>query len=336
MLKMARFSKAALLAVSASALIIASGVAWSVFGQSAHQNERLELYGNVDVRQVDLSFKVGGRLGAVNFEEGDKVNPGDVVASLEKADFKDEVSLARAAVESQEAVLEKLKRGARSEEIAQARAALDAKRSALMLAEATLKRIETLAGQDYASHQRHDLAKADRDEAAAAVAAAQDALELLENGSREEDIKSARAALNADKASLSLARRRLADADLVAPNDGAILTRVREPGAVVGAGQPIYALSLSSPVWVRTYVAEPDLGLIRAGMPAVVRTDAGKSYRGQIGFISPVAEFTPKSVETRELRTSLVYRLRIIVGNPDDGLRQGMPVTVIVQLDRGK
>ena len=322
-----------ILAIGVAAVIVAGGFAWSYFNQAAHERAHLELYGNVDVRQVDLSFKIGGRLAAVKFEEGDAVKAGDVVAALEKADFEDQVNLAEAAVQSRAAILEKLERGARSEEIAQARAELDSRQAALRLTEATLKRIETLAGEDYASHQRHDLAQAERDEAAAAVAAAREALDLLVAGSREEDIKAAQAALSAEKATLSLAQRRLRDADIVAPNDGVILTRVREPGAVVGAGQPIYTLSLSSPVWVRTYVAEPDLGSIRPGMPAVVRTDSGDQYDGQIGFISPSAEFTPKSVETKELRTSLVYRVRVIVDNPDGDLRQGMPVTVTLQLD---
>lgn len=319
--------------IAAGAAIVAGGFGFNYLNQTAHEKAHLELYGNVDVRQVDLSFKIGGRLAVVNFEEGDAVKAGDVVASLEKPDFEDQVQLAQAAVNARAAILEKLERGARSEEIAQARAALDARRSALTLAEATLKRIQTLAGEDYATHQRHDLAQAERDEAAAAVAAAREAFELLESGAREEDIRAARAALNADEARLSLAQRRLSDAELVAPNNGVILTRVREPGAVVGTGQPIYTLSLTSPVWVRTYVAEPDLGKIRPGMPAIVRTDSGGQYAGQVGFISPTAEFTPKSVETKELRTSLVYRMRVIVDNPDSGLRQGMPVTVTLQLD---
>jgi len=152
-----------------------------------------------------------------------------------------------------------------------------------------------------------------------------------ETGGRVEDIEAARAALSASEATHRLAERRLADADLKAPSDGIILTRVREPGAIVNAGETIYTLSLNSPIWVRTYVSEPDLGRIRPGMTAEVRTDSGGVYKGQVGFISPVAEFTPKTVETRELRTALVYRLRIIVDNPDGGLRQGMPVTVTLE-----
>ena len=95
-------------------------------------------------------------------------------------------------------------------------------------------------------------------------------------------------------------------------------------------GQPVYTLAVDNPVWVRTYVAEPDLGRIYPGQQATVSTDTGDSYQGQIGFISPQAEFTPKNVETTQLRTDLVYRLRVIVDNPDQGLRQGMPVSIVI------
>lgn len=137
--------------------------------------------------------------------------------------------------------------------------------------------------------------------------------------------------MEAENAALAQAERRLADADLNAPNEGVVLTRVREPGSIVGAGETVYAVTITSPVWVRTYVSEPDLGRIRPGMSVEVQTDAGKIYQGQIGFISPVAEFTPKSVETKELRTSLVYRLRIVVEGDTAGLLQGMPVTALVK-----
>jgi HlyD family secretion protein len=115
-----------------------------------------------------------------------------------------------------------------------------------------------------------------------------------------------------------------------APTDGVILTRIREPGTVVNPANPVYTLSVTDPVWVRAFVDEPELGQVYYGMPAEVFTDVekGKSYSGKVGFISPVSEFTPKTVETTQLRTDLVYRLRIYVDNPDRGLVQGMPVTV--------
>lgn len=303
------------------------GILPSVFAES---QSGLTLLGNVDVRQVDLSFKVGGRIGAMKFEEGDAVEAGQVVASLEKSDFEDEVRLARARVQVQEAALAKLKSGTRPEEIAQARALVDQREAELENAQLSFKRKESLAERGFSSHEVHENARAAQREAEARLTAAQEALKLAEAGPRQETIDEARAQLNANEISLNLIRRKLADADLIAPNDGVILTRVREPGAIVSTGETIYNLTLAAPIWVRTYVSEPDLGRIHPGMAAKVKTDSGGVYEGQIGFISPVAEFTPKSIETRQLRTSLVYRLRVIVSQPDNGLRQGMPVTVVL------
>lgn len=311
----------------------AAGLGWKYYGDPHENSDHLVLLGTIDVRQVNLAFKVPGRIAAMTVEEGDAVEAGRIVASLEKDDFEDEVQLARARVEGQEAALAELETGTRPEEVEQARSLVEQRQAALQLAQATLRRQAELAARNIASHQVHDEAQARLDEAQAQLRAAQAALELAEAGPRREEIEQARAQLNADRAALSLAERRLADANLTAPNDGIILTRVREPGAIVAAGETIYALSLTSPVWVRTYVDEPDLGRVHPGMPAEVRTDSGGAYRGQIGFISSVAEFTPKTVETRELRTSLVYRLRVIVDNPDNGLRQGMPVTVVLPTD---
>jgi HlyD family secretion protein len=163
-------------------------------------------------------------------------------------------------------------------------------------------------------------------------------LELFETGAvSQEDIDQAVSSKNVSlanlreaEAALGVAKTNLRETEIFCPSDGIILTRIREPGTVVKEADPIYTLSLLSPVWVRAYVSEPNLGKIYPNMPAEIYTDThgGKVYHGHIGFISPVAEFTPKTVETTQLRTDLVYRLRIIADNPDQGLRQGMPVTV--------
>ncbi len=181
-----------------------------------------------------------------------------------------------------------------------------------------------------ASREERDNARTALEEAEARLKTAQEALRLAELGPRQEDIEAAFAQLRAEEASVSQAERRLADSELISPGAGEILTRARERGAIVSPGETVFTLTLSSPVWVRTYVNEIDLGRVQPDMPAFVTTDSapGKIYNGHVGFISPTAEFTPKSVETRELRTDLVYRLRIVVDNPDGGLRQGMPVTV--------
>lgn len=323
------------------ALVLAGGLGaggyygWLRFEGVQQPASVLTLYGNVDVRQVSLAFQVFGQIDAVPVEEGDRVATGDLLARLEADDLRDQVRLALARVETAAATLAALEAGTRSEEIAQARAIVARTEAAVALARTTLNRQAELAARNVASHQAHEAAQAAYDEAVASRDAAQAALTLALAGPRAEDIRRARATLDAERAGLSQAQRQLGFAELIAPNDGVILSRVREPGSIVAPGEPILSLSLSTPVWVRTYVDEPDLGYVVPGAIAEIRTDSGGIYSGQVGFISPVAEFTPKSVETRELRTSLVYRLRVIVENPDDGLRQGMPVTVILPLEAG-
>jgi len=321
-------------------IVLAALAGTGYYGWAEYQARRLPetdliLNGNVDVRQVTLGFRVSGRIKTVIHEEGDAVARGDVIATLEDDDFRDQVSLAQARVDASAAAVETLETGTREESIDQARAGVAQAEAGLVLARTQLDRQAELAQRDIASHQAHEMARAAYDQAAASLQAARAVLALAVSGPRSEDIRQARAALAAERSTLSIARRRLDDSVLKAPNEGIILSRVREPGSIVGPAEPIVTLSLSSPVWVRTYVDEPDLGRVAPGMIAQVRTDSGGSYSGQIGFISPVAEFTPKSVETRALRTNLVYRLRVIVQTPDNGLRQGMPVTVVLPLEGG-
>ena len=151
-----------------------------------------------------------------------------------------------------------------------------------------------------------------------------------------EDIDEARARLRAQEAQLALSRAVLQDADLYAPADGVIRNRLLEVGDMASAQKPVFSMALTSPIWVRAYVPESMLGRIAAGTGATVSTDSfpGKQYRGWVGFISPTAEFTPKNVETPDLRTRLVYQVRVYVCNPDHELRLGMPATVTIDISR--
>ncbi|KAF5885830.1 efflux RND transporter periplasmic adaptor subunit, partial [Rhizobium sp. PEPV16] len=229
-----------------------------------------------------------------------------------------------------QATLDKLKAGPRPTEIAQARAAYDESIADLRNANLAYDRARQLRPQGTISEASLDQATAARAMAAARSDSANEALKLLLEGSRIEDIAAADAQLKAAQATLASARTSLDDTELRAPNDGVILSRVRENGAIVSPADTVFVLSLTEPVWVRTYVAEPDLGRIHPGMKVAVTSDTApdKPYEGTIGFISPVAEFTPKSVETPELRTDLVYRLRVVIDKPGPDLRQGMPVTI--------
>jgi HlyD family secretion protein len=290
----------------------------------------LTLFGNVDIRQVSLSFRTSGRISSMEFEEGDSVTAGQALASLDKGPLEDSLALFKAQEGIAKAVVEKLEAGTRPGEIAQAEAVVEERATVLANAQQLRNRQRELAENGAASKQAADDSQAQHDEAAARLASAKEALALAKEGPRTEDIAIVLAELEAARAKVAQAERQLADAELCAPANGVILTRVEEPGAIVATGATVYTLSLKAPIWVRSYISEPDLGRIHPGLEVEVVTDSrpGIPYKGQIGFISPVAEFTPKSVETEELRTDLVYRLRIIIKEPDKALRQGMPVTI--------
>ncbi|MGO4117389.1 secretion protein HlyD [Rhizobium ruizarguesonis] len=316
-------------------LVVVGAAAWwyglpEKLGWWPDARHEFVLYGNIDIRQVSLGFRVSGRLAELHADEGDVIKTGTVLAKLDAAPYEFAVRSSEANVAALQATLDKLKAGPRPTEIAQARAAYDESLADLANANLAYDRARQLRPQGTISEASLDQATAARAMAAARADSANEALKLLQEGSRVEDIAAADAQLKAAQATLAAARTSLDDTELHAPNDGVILSRVRENGAIVSPADTVFVLSLTEPVWVRSYVAEPNLGRIHPGMKVSVASDTlpDKPYEGTIGFISPVAEFTPKSVETPELRTDLVYRLRIVINRPGPDLRQGMPVTM--------
>jgi HlyD family secretion protein len=251
--------------------------------EEEYREQYLTIYGNVDIRQAELGFRVYGRVSQLFFEEGDYVQENELIAEIDPEPYLEEVQKAQGRTEALKAAVKQAKirwqrRNQLSDPAAISREAYD---------------------DSFYEYQRLQ-------------------------GELEEA-----------KGALEVALVNLKDTKIHAPTSGNILSRIREPGSVVTIGEPVYSLAIESPVWVRTYVSEPDLGKIYYGMEAEVHTDTKNLpiYRGHIGFISPEAEFTPKNVETTRLRTDLVYRLRVIVDNPDRFLKQGMPVTVKLKVD---
>lgn len=286
-------------------------------------------HGNVDIREVRLAFRVGGRVAEVLKEEGDAVAAGETVARLDARPYEHAVDQARAQAAQLAARLEELENGSRPEEIERARRNMAEAEATLRNARLVFERQRQLVDDGAVARQDFDTARAAFEAARARHGAARAALDLLEAGARSEQVAQARAALDAARAALEQARVQLADTVLEAPEPGVILTRIVEPGSMVQAGGTVLTESLDSPVRVRAYAPEPLLGLIQPGREVLVHTDSRpEPYHGRIGDVSPRAEFTPKSVETEELRTALVYRFRAVVTDPDALLRQGMPVTV--------
>jgi HlyD family secretion protein len=327
-----------LLIVAAIAAAVAAGIVTYWLTRPAAAPKQLILYGNVDLRQVDLAFNGSERIAAVQAQEGDVIHKGQVLARLDTTRLEPAFAQAKAQMLAQKAAVARLHNGSRPEEIAQARANLASAKADADNARRIYERETALFAKGTASQQDLDNAKATTDVAGAKVEVNQKALDLEIAGPRAEDVAQAEAQLRANQAQVALARQQLADADLIAPVDGVIRSRLMEPGDMASPQRPVFSIAIVDPKWVRAYVSETDLGRIRPGMTASVMVDAFPERRipGRIGFISPVAEFTPKTVQTEELRTSLVYEVRIFVKDDADVLRLGMPATVYVPLDQNQ
>jgi HlyD family secretion protein len=333
----ARMPKIARFAVPIVVGIIVAGAAlWWWLGRHQSPTELL-LYGNVDLRQIELPFNGNERISAVLVQEGDHVRQGQLLARMDTSRLAPQVAKAEADLAAQAQSVDRLHHGNRPEEIAQARANLDAAAADAENARAQFARLRALSDSSSGravSRQDMDTAKAALDTAAARLGVNRKALALELAGPRKEDVAQGEAQLRGDQAQLALVQQQLKDADLLAPQNAVVRSRIVEPGEIASPQKSAFTLAITDPKWVRVYVAETDLGGVREGLNASVTVDAfrGRSFSAWVGFISPVAEFTPKSVETTELRSSLVYEVRVFVRDPDDELRLGMPATVHLPL----
>lgn len=319
---------------------LVTGLVWW-FNQREREPREPTLYGNVDLRQVQLSFNNSERIAEVLVQEGARVRQGQLMARLDTRRLEPQVAQAEAQAAAQRQVVQRLRSGSRPEEIAQARANVESAKADTVNARQQYERIKSAAEMSAGRAVRQqdvDSAKAAMQVAEAKLTVNQRALELAVIGPRKEDIAEAEAQLRANEAQLALLRQQLVDAQLLAPVDAVVRTRILEPGDMASPQKPVFTLAITNPKWVRAYVSEPDLGKLHEGMAATIAVDSfpKRRFEGWVGFISPVAEFTPKAVQTEELRTSLVYEVRVFVQDPSDELRLGMPATVYLNTDKEK
>ncbi len=301
--------------------------------KSAPANQ-LTLSGNIEAHESLVSFKVQGRIIALPIEEGQQVEQGALLVRLEDADFRQKVRIDEAAVAVRQDDLALTLAGTREQEVkASQQAVIDAQAD---LAEKKLdnSRAQQLFAKDEISAQDRDLAATALKRADATFKAAQQRYNEAVEGSRKEDIAIARANLAEADADLGLSRIDESYTTLRAPSAGVITVREAELGEVVEPGSPVVTLADLDHIWLRAYIAETDLGRIHWGQDATITTDTypGKQYHGRISFISPDAEFTPKSVQTYEERVTLVYRIKIDIDNPNHELKPGMPADAHLQL----
>jgi HlyD family secretion protein len=379
-------------------ILIAAGAGVGVWWwrhRADHGPRPLTLYGNVDLRQVQLAFNNSERITEVLAQEGDRVRRGQVLARLDRRRLEpqvaqaeaqvaaqrqvvkrqhhgnrpEEIAQARAQTAAQRSVVERLQNGSRPEEIAQARANVASARAEVKNAQLRHRRLQRLSAVrlpdqtevQAVSQEDLDDAQAALDEAEAKLTVAQKTLELAVAGPRKEEIAESKARLTANQKALELAvigprtediaqaeallhgneaqlaflKQQLADTELVAPADSVVRTRLLEPGEMSSPQRPVFSLAITDPKWIRAYVSEADLGRVHPGALVSVAVDSfpNRRFEGWVGFISPVAEFTPKTVQIEELRPSLVYEVRVFTKDPADELRLGMPATVFFPPD---
>ncbi len=320
-------------AVAAAVWLCGNAFGW----WRASDESGLHLYGNVEIREVQLGFRVGGRIERLLVDEGEQVKPGQVLAELDTRPLQDRLAGAQARFESAAATAARDANGVRPQQISEAQAVVASAVSALAEARHQYDRRTVLANKGFISHADLQTSEATLEAAAARLAQARAALSLAQEGTRVEDQAASSANRDAVLADRRAAQTDISDTAIRAPEAGQVLTRAREAGAVVLPGQTVLTLALIQPVRVRAYVAEPDLPKVRPGMGVTITVDgSSRLWPATIGFISPTAEFAPKSVQTEQLRTDLVYRMRLTVSDPNSDLRQGQPVTVILPSSTGR
>jgi len=325
-------------------LVLAVGGAGGVIGYrrwlarpAPASSGTLRLFGHVDVRDAQLAFFYQERIDKLLVEEGARVEPGQLLATLHHERLDAQLAAATARVAAQQALVDRLEHGTRPEEVEQARANVTAAQARVDNARRLLDRLQETAKTGASSQQALDDATAELDTSTAMLAVQKQAMKLAVLGPREEDKAAARATLSALSSDRDLLQRQLQDCELRAPAKGVIRNRILEPGEMAAPDRPVLTLALPDPKWVRAYVPEPQLASVKYGMAARVTGDgaAAAGFDGWVGFVSPVAEFTPKVVETVELRPDLVYEVRVYVHDPDDSLPLGAPVTVDIDTEGG-
>lgn len=326
-----------IIAVVAGTLAVAGVAHWVWRAMDSPESGELTLSGTVDIRQVSLAFNATERIAELRVQEGDHVRAGEVVAELDQRTTRVRLAQTEAQIGVHEAALQRLQNGSRPEEIAQARAnaaVADAEAALTTRQVERLQAVHTASDGKAVSQQDIDTALSQQKATRARAESARAAQRLVTLGARPEDRAQAAKQLAAARAERGLIQRQLEDSELRAPVEAVVRARLLEPGDMASPLRPVYTLAITQPKWVRAYVPEIRLGQIPPGHPATVTTDsdARRGFPARVGYISSVAEFTPKSVQTEELRTSLVYEVRFLVDDPDDVLRLGMPATVHLTL----
>ncbi len=303
-------------------------------GGPTRPNE-IVLTGSVESDPVRISSLVGGRLLELNAVEGAKVKAGDVIARIDPADLELQLKQAETGIRAAEAQLALILKGARSEDLATAREQVTQAEIAAEKFERERARLARLYKEGSISSKDLDDMTVQADRAKSQLEQARKQFEKAQTGARKEEIEAVRAARDQAAAAADILRKKIADCLVVAPRDGTVLHRLAEPGEVVSPGATLATIADLATVKISAFVTEADLGFVSLGMPAELRTDShpGKAFSATVSRIADEAEFTPKTIQTREERVKTVYRIELSAKNADGIFKPGMPVDVVLKHD---
>lgn len=317
-------------------IIVLIGVAVFLISRFGGKQEQgvLTVSGNVEVTEVNMGFKTSGRVVDLLVEEGQKVKKGDKLAILDSAEIESQVAQYRAYLNETITRLQELKAGSRPQEIEQATANVKYAEAELSKAKKDHERAEVLYKNGAISAQQFDVAKKAFETAQSQHKKALEALSLVKEGPRREEIRAAENRVKQAEAALKASEERLKDTIIYAPVSGVIMRKNIELGETVAPGIPVYTIGDFENPWIKVYVKEDKLGLVKLGQKAEITTDSypGKKYEGIVTYISSEAEFTPKNVQTQEERVKLVFGVKVSVKNINDELKPGMPADVRIML----
>jgi HlyD family secretion protein len=321
------------------ALLVVVGAVGAFFYFKNHRapdQNRLRVSGNIEITEVEVSFKIPGRVEERPVFEGQMISAAQVVARLDDQDLKLEMAQRRAQVAAARSLLSEMQAGSRPEEIAQAEAAQERAQADGNRARIEYERQKRLFDREVISTREFDQAKTAFEASEARIREAKALSTMVRKGPRQEKIDQSRATLEQAKQFQELAQTRLNQATLLSPVSGMVLSENIQPGEYVSPGTPVISLGDLSRVYLRAYINETDLGRVKVGYRVRLTTDTfpGKKYEGIISFMAPQAEFTPKNIQTQKERVKLVYRIKVEIPNPNMELKPGMPADGEIILEK--
>ena len=287
-------------------------------------------HGYVDLKASALSFERAGKIDSINVIEGQKVNKGDILAVLNSDEFSHQLEITKAKCKAVSAKLSLYERGYRKEEIEQAQANVKKLTENYDLSELSYKRVNELYRSKSISVQEKDNALFNTKMIKAQLDEAKAKLSQMKTGFREEEITQAKAENEGCMAELKMLEYKISEQGVIkAPFTGSIRTSFREEADYVTPSQSVFEIVKTDKKRIAVYATYEQLPFIHIRNKAFIKNGSDKDVEGVVTYISDTAMFTPKTVQTQDLRADLVYEIRVETSDKDDILKFGQPVTVV-------